>query len=265
MGSSKGVSMLVVPDCHAHADYDNERFSALGEFINNRRPDTVVQGGDFADMPSLSQYDKGTRGFEGRRYWRDVEATLDAQNKLWAAVRSYNINRRKNKRRMYLPETHLLLGNHEDRINRATNTHSELHGTISIDDLQYHNYWDNVHPFKELVNIHGWSMSHFFPAGLMGRPIGGEHVGAALVKKQFKSCIAFHNHIFDLAERTNADGEKLVGISAGCYVHPDYSEGWCANTVDMWWRGVIYLTGVRDGYYDTIEIITQRELMKGLK
>ncbi len=53
-------NMLIIPDPHASPDYDNERFSALGEFILSTKPQYIVCLGDMADMSSLSSYDKGT-------------------------------------------------------------------------------------------------------------------------------------------------------------------------------------------------------------
>ena len=112
--------ILVIPDAHAHPEYDNNRFSSLGQLIVEERPDRVVCIGDFADMPSLSSYDRGTRGFEGRRYHRDVEATRDAMDQLMTPLYSYNAKRKKNKKRRYRPELVMCLGNHEARIDKAT-------------------------------------------------------------------------------------------------------------------------------------------------
>ena len=80
-------NLLVIGDPHAHPDYDNKRFTDLGRFIVKSRPDIVVCIGDMADMPSLSMYDKGTKGFEGKRYKKAVAAVIDAQEKMFAPIR----------------------------------------------------------------------------------------------------------------------------------------------------------------------------------
>ena len=90
--------MLIIPDPHAHADYDNERFKALGKFIMKEQPEYIVCLGDMADLPSLSSYDKGTKGFEGRRYKKDIDAVIDAQKKLFAPIK---------KARNYKPTFHM--------------------------------------------------------------------------------------------------------------------------------------------------------------
>ena len=40
------MKILVIPDGHAHPDYDNDRFDYLGRFILDQRPDTIVCIGD---------------------------------------------------------------------------------------------------------------------------------------------------------------------------------------------------------------------------
>ena len=65
--------LLIIPDCHAHPDYDNNRFDWLGNLIIEERPDTILCLGDLADMPSLSSYDKRSEerrvGKECRSRW----------------------------------------------------------------------------------------------------------------------------------------------------------------------------------------------------
>ena len=70
--------LLVIPDAHAHPNYDNERFSWAGNLIAEEKPDTIICLGDLADFPSLSGWDKGTASFQGRRYKADCDAAVDA-------------------------------------------------------------------------------------------------------------------------------------------------------------------------------------------
>ena len=96
------MDLMIIGDPHAHPDYDNKRFEKLGKFIVKTKPDVVVCMGDFADMTSLSSYDRGTKGFEGRRYQKDVDAALDAQARLLHPLKKMKSLKR-----------HMVLGNHE--------------------------------------------------------------------------------------------------------------------------------------------------------
>ena len=151
------MDLLVIGDPHAHPDYDNSRFTALGKFIAKERPEVIVCIGDMADMPSLSSYDRGTKGFEGRRYKKDISAVLDAQDKLLTPIA---------KARGYNPKLHMTLGNHEDRITRAINASPELEDAIGMFDLEYEAHGWKVTPFKKCVTIKGITFSHYFTSGV---------------------------------------------------------------------------------------------------
>ena len=50
--------LLIIPDAHAEPNYDNDRFTWLGNLIFEEKPDVVVCLGDWFDMASLSSHDK---------------------------------------------------------------------------------------------------------------------------------------------------------------------------------------------------------------
>ena len=254
--------ILVIPDAHAHPDYDNERFYSLGQLIVDEQPDTIVCIGDFADMPSLSSYDRGTRGFEGRRYHRDVAATQEAMALLLSPLYALNDKQRLNKKAQYKPRMVMCLGNHEARIDKATQLNPELHGTISTEDLGYEYAGWEVYPFMEKVFIEGIAFSHYFASGVMNRPIGGEHIGNSLLAKNYMSSVQGHSHLLNHAIRTRADGKKMHGLAVGCFVHPNYIEGWCAGARHLWWEGVLMLENVSDGDFEVREITTRTIMEK---
>ena len=247
------MNLMIIGDPHAHPDYDNSRFEKLGKFIVKAKPDTIVCMGDMADMPSLSSYDRGTKGFEGRRYKNDVDATLDAQERLLRPIQ---------RARGYKPVMHMLVGNHEDRIGRAVNSTPELDGAIGLKDLEYEKHW-KVTQFKKCVTIKGITFSHYFTSGIAGRPISSIHIGHTLVSNLHCAAVQGHTHVYNHSEQTRPDGQKIFGLSAGCFSHPDYTETWCADTEYQWWRGIIILEGLDgEGYYNGIRAITQRKLLK---
>ena len=247
------MDIMVIGDPHAHPDYDNSRFEKLGKFIAKVKPDAIVCMGDFADMPSLSSFDRGTKGFEGRRYQKDIEAGLDAQARLLHPLK-----------RMKGLKSYMVLGNHEDRIIRATNASPELDGTIGVKDLQFKENGWKITPFKKALKLKNIMFSHYFSSGIMGRPISSVHIGHALVSKLHCSAVQGHTHLYNHSEQTRPDGQKIFGLSAGCFSHPDYTESWCADTEYQWWRGAIMLEGLDgEGYYNGIHAITQRQILKG--
>lgn len=251
--SKKGKKLLIIPDAHAHPEYDNDRFCWLGDYIHEVQPDIVVCIGDFADMPSLSLYDKGKRSFEGRRYVRDVSASVEALENL----HEYGGHV------LAEAEKWIFYGNHEDRINRAANDAAQLEGLISVGDLQFKRHgWKEV-SFGESASIGGIRFSHYFTSGVLGRPIGGCHIGSSLCSKLHQSAVQGHSHLLDHAERTRPDGQKIFGLSVGCYTHPKMIEGWNRSTHHTWWRGVVLINELDgEGYYDRIEFRTMRSIRR---
>ena len=252
---------LIIPDSHAHPGFDNDRFTALGNYIIEKKPPVIVCIGDFADMPSLSAYDKGKRSFEGRRIKKDIEASLDAMEKMFAPIFKYN--KKASNARRYQPLKIMCIGNHEDRFCRACNDIPELHGTIGIEDLKYEDYGWKVYPYKSTAILDGICYSHYFPSGVLGKAISGENIAKKMVATNHCSSVQGHSHVYNHYEHTRPDHVKLFGLSCGCYTHPDMVEGWNLNTHHLWWRGVITLEGAGrwPGYYQGIHAITQSKLM----
>lgn len=246
-GPDRARRLLIIPDAHASPAYGSDRFAWLGRMIAAERPDVIVCLGDFADMPSLSAYDKGKRGFEGRRYVNDVAATREALSVMHAEFDCR-------------PEMILTLGNHEFRVDRATSDASELDGTLSIDDLGFREHGWQLVPYQSTALVAGFACSHHFASGVAGRPIGGVNAAASMTRLLFTSAIVGHSHVADYARRTRPDGSHVLGIVAGCYVAPDHSEGWSAASEHLWWRGCLVLEDAHNGDAGEIRWVSQERM-----
>ena len=90
-----GKRIMVLPDVQAKPGIDFSYLRRYGQYMLDKRPDVVVCIGDFADMPSLSSYDKGKKSFEGRRYKRDIEAAQFAMQAFLDPMETYKQDRQK--------------------------------------------------------------------------------------------------------------------------------------------------------------------------
>ena len=250
---------LVIPDSHAQPGVSNERFTWLGKFIVKHQPDVIVNIGDMADMKSLSSYDVGTLSSEGRRYVDDIAAFNDAMAKLMKPIIDYNRRQKKNKKPMYKPRMVFCLGNHENRIIRAYNEDPKYFGTISIDDLHIKQYGWEIYPFCTPVIIDDIAYSHYFPSGVMMRPVGGANHARRLLMTQFMSATAGHSHLRDFAEQVNSGGRRFCGMVVGCYF--EHEEDWAKGANAMYWRGIVLKKNVCEGEYDP-EFINIKELRR---
>jgi hypothetical protein len=104
----EALTIMFVPDCQVKPNEDLEYLDAIGQYIIDKKPDVVVNAGDFFDFPSLSSYDKGKLSFEGRRLRLDLEAGIKGMERLLAPLRDYQKTNTD-----YNPRMVFTLGNHE--------------------------------------------------------------------------------------------------------------------------------------------------------
>lgn len=240
---------FVLPDVQAKPGQDFNFLTKIGEYIVHKKPEKIICLGDFADMPSLSSYDVGKKAFEGRRYVNDIIATQKAMEALLCPIEEFNKKAKKNKEKLYKPEKVMLLGNHEQRIERAINTDPKLEGLITYNDLRYElNGW-KVYPFLEVVVIDGIAYSHYFTSGLLGRPATSAN---AQLNKTHMSCISGHQQGLQIATGKTADGRLIHSIIAGsCYEH---NEDYLGKQGNNHWRGALMLNDVNDGDFDLMPL-----------
>lgn len=232
-----GNTHLIIGDSHAHPDFSNERFTWLGKLIHDVRPTTVVNIGDLADMASLCFHSKPIE-LEGARYKKDCEAAIDAQERMFHEVR---------KHKKKLPRFVWTLGNHDIRAQRFVEANPVFEGIVQNKDIGFEDYPWEVVPFLEPIDIDGIDYAHYFPSGIMGRPIGGTHPAYTTIKKRNKSATSGHSHVLDYkVDRT--PGRSLMGLVVGNFI--GFNMGYAGQANDMWTDGIAICHNVDDGLYD---------------
>lgn len=236
---------LVIPDCQVKEGVDTSHLEWIGKYAAEKKPDVIVCLGDFADMPSLSTYDVGKKSFEGRRYMKDIEAVHIAMRQLMVPIWTEQNRLKENKKKVWNPKLVMLLGNHENRIDRAIESDPKLEGLASIEDLGYAEFGWEVHPFLEVVIIDGIAYSHYFTTGVMGRPVTTARM---LTTKKFMSCTMGHVQKTEIDMSSfRADGTPILSLFAGCcYQHDEDYLGPQGNVVH---RQIWMKYEVKDGFY----------------
>jgi hypothetical protein len=163
---------------------------------------------------------------------------------LLAPIRALQKQQQRNKEKMYRPRMVMLLGNHENRINRAVNNNPTLEGLISTQDLDYEKDWE-THDFLHPVFINGVGFNHYWPVGAMGRPASS---ATTIINKLHMSCIAGHQQGKQVAYGKRADGKPICSIVAGSYYLHD--ESYMDQLSNRHWRGLVVLNEVDDGHFD---------------
>lgn len=242
---------FIIPDTQASPEHnETSHMTAAGNYVVERQPDKIIHLGDHFDMPSLSPYDKSTKKAEGKRVHEDIAAGIDCMAAFMEPINRYNEKRKRHKMKLYKPEFHFLLGNHEERIMRHVNANPELFGFLSYDDLLLEDFGWKVHDFLELVNLDGIFYSHYMANPNTGKPWGG-------VAKTRLNNVGFtftmgHQQGKDLAEKHLANGQTQRALIVGSYYpHDEDYKGYQGNPH---WRGCIYKHDVKDGNYSLMEL-----------
>lgn len=269
-----GRDHLFLPDRQVKPGCSNAIDHAIGNYIIKHRPAVIINIGDHADMESLSSYDVGKASAEGKRYERDIEASINAHEimfkPMWdlqkaqlaaAGDRFSHLipSATKLPRDFYDPERHIFLGNHENRIARAIDDDPRLGGWMGFDDLQYERFYQSVHPFLQKHIVDGVTYVHYSFKKIPSKAIGGEMVARTILNHEMTSISVGHTPEFHYYEKFRGDGQKIQCLVAGaCF---DHHESYAGPRNSQYWRGIVHKRNVRDGVYD-FERISIEDLMR---
>ena len=227
-----GRMHLIIPDVQAKPGVRLDHLDWIGKYIAEKRPDVIINIGDFADLEALSKYDMGTIRGENKRLQRDLQSARKAMDMLTAPFRNLE---------GYAPELHLTMGNHEARLDRFANEHPYLEEVIGTHLLSYEDWGWKVHPFLKIVKIDGIQYCHFFQTQGSDRAVSSAR---ALLNKEHCSSIMGHNQKTDVAfQPTTHQWAIFCGV---CNLH---DEGYLGqgNRVR---RQILVLHEVEEGRFD---------------
>jgi hypothetical protein len=247
--AAKPRKHLVIPDTQCKPGVPVEHIEWIAQYAVDKKPDVLVIIGDWADMPSLSHYDKGKKSAEGRTYQGDILAANDALQRLMAPIEAEQERLKRRRQKHWNLRKVVTLGNHEDRINRLIEDDRKLEGKVSMDDLFFKQWGFEVYPFREVVVVDGVAYAHYFASGVKQLPCTSAR---QILTKHHMSAFAGHQQGNDIAYGKRADGVRLTAIIAGsCYLHDEPYMGPQGN---KHWRGVYMLHEVNDGAFDEMPV-----------
>lgn len=233
---------IVVPDTQVKPGVNTDHLEDIGHYIADKQPDVIIHIGDHFDMPSLSSYDKGKRAFEGRRYIADIEAGITGMLRLMKPIEDLrNKTRKSHHGTVYNPEFHFMLGNHEERIERATQIDPALEGLMSYKDLKLKEMGWKVHDFLKIKVIDGINYVHYIQSDNSPRAIGSAKM---IAQKLNRSTIVGHQQSLDyhyLPSRIEHEPAIQAIICGAAYTHKEDYRG---NQGQEHFRGIIRLSGV---------------------
>lgn len=250
--SSSGKKILFISDCQVKPNTDLTYLKAIGQYIVDKKPDVIVNIGDFWDFESLSSYDKGKLSFEGRRLQDDIDVGKEGMRILLEPLRKHQRNYRDGNKPSYLPRMVFCLGNHEERLKRVASNNSEFDGFIGYHLLELEKDWE-THDFLKPVNIQGINFVHYLANPMSGKPYGGS--AASQLKSVGTSFCVGHKQTLEVAIQPVLDGTMRLGIVCGA-AYP-FDEGYKGYQGNNHFRGVVMLHDAKDGFADPSFISTK--------
>jgi predicted phosphodiesterase len=235
-------NILVIGDAHVNLNSSNRRFTALGNFILDKRPDVIVDIGDWCDFNTLGKYDKGSKASWGKTFKDECDLVRDANAKAFGRISRFT---------KYKPRIIRTLGNHEQkRINEFLHKYPELEGIVSLDYAGLSDYNCEVHDFLTPVTIDNVTFCHYFYNKDNRYSIGN---AKAVLQTKMASTVWGHSHVKDFAESVDAKGNRFQAVNVGCYLDPEEMgvtyAGW--QGMHRWWSGLTMLNDVTpEGNFD---------------
>ena len=230
---------LLIPDTQCKPGVDLQHLKWCGEYIKEMEPDVVIMIGDHYDMESLSEYDRGKRSFEGRRYAADIAAGNQGLDLLMEGI-----SKCKNKPRLVYT-----IGNHEERIMRALELEPRLEGVLGYHDFNFIKHGWEQYDFLVPVEIDGVHYAHYFTNNV-GRPLSGTIEG--MLKSAGFSFSCGHMQGLRWGRRELANGMAQVGLQAGSFY--SHREVYRTAQGNDHWRGIMVCNEVRNGDWDPMAV-----------
>jgi len=240
---------LWIPDTQVRQGVNTDHIEALGNFIEAKRFEKIIVGGDWWDMPATSDHNAPLEQ-EGLRVVDDIAAGKKAMEKLWRAVNHRNKKVAGWKKKKYTPEKHFLMGNHEVHLERIWKRNPHLEGLITYADLGIEKHGFQVHEFLKPVEIDGILYCHFFTNPMSGRAYGG--MVETRIKNIGSSFTQGHAQSFKYGELEFANGRRRHGLVAGAFY--SHFEPYKGHTGNNHWRGVVVKNEVNNGEYDIMKV-----------
>lgn len=228
----------VLGDCQAEPGVPLNHLSWINEYTKTLGLDVFINIGDFGDFPSLSFWDKGTVNIEGKRVKDDIDATLYALKLLHEGS-------------PLAKDMVITLGNHEERIVRVMERHPQLHGVISLEDLKYKEYYNEIVEFGDQAMKDGIAYSHFFQDNNRSTPVSG--MMSTKLRKIGYSFVAGHSPGLELHSEVLGNGSTRCGVINGaCYLHHFNYKRNRGNQIHF--RGIVVLNEVKEGSFQPMPV-----------
>lgn len=224
--------VIAIGDAHDSARIPKDRFRWIGRYIADIKPDMVIQIGDFCTMDSLCSYEKNDtiKGKAKPSFKEDMASFREALATLADAIGSH------------IPDCHVTLGNHEDRVFSFMNRTPEVAAMLdeNLFTILGEAGW-NYSPYGVLHFVGGVAFTHC-PLNTMGKPYGGMYAENQISRDSLHDMVWGHTH--KRVDRTypKLNGQRMHVLNLGCALPEGHVEEYAQHALTGWSWGIYDLT-----------------------
>lgn len=225
--ASKFTKIVYFTDAHNQPGVCHDRFVWLAKFVNDQKPDILIDGGDFDDFQSLCSHERNET-YKGRL---KPSTQADLENSAQAR-RLFQQTLKHGCRKL------ITLGNHEHRLKIFEDQNPEMYGipTNIYFDILKETGWE-WYEYGAHVEIEGVNFTHI-PFTTLGRPIGGETACKVIADKSLQDVVFGHTHKLDIWNSPKFGASKSVtAFNAGCFMPDLYVPPYAQDSRKEFWYG----------------------------
>lgn len=234
--SGKPLRVLAIGDLHQDPRHPDrlQILTWIARYASQERFDHIVQIGDWSTWDSVNQHDRNdTMAARFKPSIKQDMENLQASLQAWRAGMAPD----------YKPRQTVVLGNHENRLERFENANPESHQTFTLarDELFLGFGW-KTRPYGEVFYLENVGFTHH-PVNGAGRAFGGETGPQRAANKTTVSIVSGHTHkrqVHDSAKIGPIDVVSMIEI--GCALPWGTVESYAKHGMTGWWYGVAALT-----------------------
>lgn len=223
---------VVIGDAHDSPPIPKERFEWIGSYINETKPDIVVQIGDFCTLDSLNSHIPN-ESYQGKAKPSFIADMVSFNQALGALDSKLN----------YKCEKHCTLGNHERRLYHFEDRAPEAYGMMQAE-------------LQGVFDRYGWTISEyglityyggvgFVHAALnrLGKTMGGKTAEVTIANESTHDLVVGHSHVERIHRAPKIGVGNFVQIlNVGCALPDGHVESYATHALTGWSWGIMDIT-----------------------
>jgi hypothetical protein len=241
------IRVVCIGDAHDSPNIpDKSRFEFMGMYVNEVKPDIVIQIGDFATLDSLNGHipNETYQGKSKPSFMADMVSFNEALDAM----------------QIEGAERHCTLGNHERRLYHFEDRAPEAYGMMQC-ELQkvFERHKWTFSPYGMPYIVGGVSFVHC-ALNSLGKSYGGKNAENTIANDAIGDWVIGHSHRERMHRAAKLGSNNFVKIvNVGCALPDGFIEDYARHTLTGWSYGIADMT-IKDSHIRDYRFVSMAEL-----